>query len=139
MNLMNAALLSLLSAFSMPLKDDWPQYRGPGRDDVSAEKGLLQKWPEAGPPLLWTCATAGVGYSGFAVVGSRLYTIGGRGDSEFVLAFDLDKVRDAAPVEAWAAKVGPLFDFKTNNWSSGPSSTPTVDGDALYALGGSGD
>jgi hypothetical protein len=90
-----------------------------------AEKGLLPQWPEKGPPLLWTYANAGVGYSGAAVVGSRYYTLGGRGDAEFLIALDVDKVRDGAPAEAWAAKVGPLFDFKTNNWSSGPSSTPT--------------
>ena len=28
--------------------DDWPQFRGPNRDGVSAEKGLLQKWPDGG-------------------------------------------------------------------------------------------
>jgi len=132
-----AALLPLLA--SAALADDWPQYRGPRRDDVSAEKGLLPQWPEKGPPLLWTYENAGVGYSGPAVVGSRYYTLGGRGDAEFLIALDVDKVRDGAPAEAWAAKVGPFFDFKTNNWSSGPSSTPTVDGDAIFALGGNGD
>lgn len=119
--------------------DDWPQYRGPNRDDVSAEKGLLQQWPEKGPPLLWTYANAGIGYSGPAVVGNRYYTIGARGDTEFLIALDADKVKDGAPAEAWAAKVGPLFDFPGNNWSAGPSSTPTVDGDAVFALGGNGD
>ncbi len=119
--------------------DDWPQYRGPKRDDVSAEKGLLQQWPEKGPPLLWTYANAGVGYSGPAVVAGRYYTIGGRGDSEFLIALDVDKVKDGAPAEAWAAKVGTLFNWDGNHWSAGPSSTPTVDGDAVYALGGNGD
>ena len=134
------ALLALLaSPFLRAAEDDWPQYRGPNRDDVSAEKGLLQKWPEPGPRLHWTYANAGVGYSGPAVVGGRYYTLGGRGDTEFLIALDVDKVKDGAPAEAWAARVGPLFDFKTNNWSSGPSSTPTVDGDAVFALGGNGD
>ncbi|HLF94862.1 MAG TPA: PQQ-binding-like beta-propeller repeat protein, partial [Planctomycetota bacterium] len=119
--------------------DDWPQYRGPKRDDVSAEKGLLQQWPEKGPPLLWTYANAGVGYSGPAVVKGRYYTIGGRGDSEFLIALDVDKVKDGAPAEAWAAKVGALFNWEGNHWSAGPSSTPTVDGDAIFALGGNGD
>jgi outer membrane protein assembly factor BamB len=119
--------------------NDWPQYRGPNRDDVSVEKGLLPQWPEGGPKLLWTFATAGLGYSGPAVVGGRYYTIGARGDSEFLIALDVDKVKDGAPAEAWAVKVGALFDFQGNNWSAGPSSTPTVDGDAVYALGGNGD
>jgi len=119
--------------------DDWPQYRGPNRDDVSAEKGLLPQWPEKGPPLLWTYADAGIGYSGPAVVGDRYYTIGGRGDTEFLIALDLDKVKDGAPAQAWAAKVGPLFDWQGNQWSAGPSATPTVDGDLVFALGGNGD
>ncbi len=132
-------VMILLLASMAAGADDWPQYRGPNRDDVSAEKGLLQQWPEKGPKLLWTYANAGVGYSGPAVVGGRVYTIGGRGDSEFVIALDVETVKDGAPVEAWAARVGPLFDFQGNNWSAGPSSTPTVDGDALFALGGNGD
>jgi outer membrane protein assembly factor BamB len=128
-----------LSSLAGAEEDDWPQYRGPKRDDLSAEKGLLKQWPEKGPPLLWAYANAGVGYSGCAVVGSRYYTIGGRGDAEFLIALDLGKVQDGTPAEAWVARVGPLFDFNANNWSSGPSSTPTVDGDAVFALGGCGD
>ena len=121
------------------LADDWPQYRGPNRDDVSAEKGLLQQWPDAGPKLLWTYANAGIGYSGPSVVGGRYYTLGARGDSEFLIALDIDKLKDGAPGEAWSAMVGPLFDWNGNQWSAGPSSTPTVDGDSVFALGGNGD
>src|SRR5260370_798837 len=42
---------------------DWPQFRGPKRDGVSSETGLLQMWPADGPPLVWTYAEAGLGYS----------------------------------------------------------------------------
>lgn len=119
--------------------DDWPQYRGPNRDDVSAEKGLLQQWPEKGPKLLWTYSNAGRGYSGPSVVGGRYYTIGARADAEYLIALDVEKFKDGAPAEAWSARVGPVFEFKSNRWSAGPSSTPTVDGDAVFALGGNGD
>jgi outer membrane protein assembly factor BamB len=121
------ALLSLQSA-------DWPQYRGPTRDDVSAETGLLQQWPPEGPALLWTCANAGVGYSGPAIVGDRLYTIGGRGDVEFLIALDARSGK-----EAWAVPVGALYQYEGNRWSAGPSSTPTVAGGLVFALGGNGD
>lgn len=125
----------ILIAFALAaLADDWTQYRGPNQDDVSHEKGLLQSWPEGGPTLLWTYADAGVGYSGPAVVGKRYYTLGGRGNAEFLIALDTDPLK-----EAWTAPVGPLFTFDSNQWSAGPSSTPTVDGDAVYALGGNGD
>jgi outer membrane protein assembly factor BamB len=113
---------------------DWPQYRGPNRDDVSAETGLLKSWPAGGPPLLWTFANAGVGLSGPAIVGDRLYTTGGRGEVEYLIAIDVKSGK-----EAWALPIGPLFQFDSNKWSSGPSATPTVSGGLVYALGGNGD
>lgn len=119
--------------------DDWPQYRGPRRDDVSRETGLLKTWPQGGPALLWTYKNLGLGYSGLAVVGERGYSIGARGESEFLIALDLKPVHYGEINEAWSATVGPLFDFKGNNWSAGPSSTPTVDGELIFALGGKGD
>jgi outer membrane protein assembly factor BamB len=118
---------------------DWPQYRGPNRDDVSAETGLLKEWPAGGPPLVWTYKEAGVGYSGPAIVGDRLYTLGGRGETEVLIALDLKTVREGTIQEAWLAKVGPLFQWKGNRWSAGPSATPTVDGERIFALGGNGD
>ncbi len=114
--------------------DDWPQWRGPDRSGVSKETGLLKTWPKEGPKLLWTYREAGVGYSSFAVVGDRLFTMGGRGDSEFVIAIDVKTGK-----EAWAAKVGPLFDFKGNSWGKGPRSTPCFEGGMVYALGGFGE
>src|SRR5687767_2178712 len=45
-----------------PGSGDWPQWRGPNRDGVSAETGLLRQWPEGGPKVLWTAAT-GEGFS----------------------------------------------------------------------------
>ena len=118
---------------------DWPQYRGPQRNDVSAETGLLQDWPTGGPPLLWTYTEAGVGYSGPAIVGDRLYTLGARGDSEFLIAIDLAAVADGSVKEAWSARVGPLFTWEGNRWSAGPSTTPTASGNLIFALGGMGD
>jgi len=61
---------------------DWPQYRGPNRDDVSKETGLLKEWPKGGPTVLWTYDNAGVGYSPVSVVGDRVYITGGRDDKE---------------------------------------------------------
>ena len=118
--------------------DDWPQYKGPKRNDVSTETGLLKAWPEDGPKLAWTFRNTGVGLSGPAIVGDRLYTLGGRGETEFLIALDLGDIENQSPKEVWAAPVGPLFEFRGNNWSSGPSSTPTVDGERIYALGGQG-
>jgi len=140
MNTCRTVLFLAAGFLGLPLfAADWPQYRGPNRDDVSAETGLLQEWPKAGPPLLWTYRDAGIGYSGVAVVGNRLYTIGGRGDSEYLIALDISAGKDQTVSAAWSTKVGPLFQWKGNNWSAGPSATPTVDGALVFALGGNGD
>src|ERR1035438_338377 len=51
---------------------DWPQCRGPDRNGISKETGLLRKWPAAGPRLLWAVPVA-EGYAGAAIVGGRVY------------------------------------------------------------------
>jgi hypothetical protein len=116
--------------------DDWPQFRGPNGDNASKETGLLKTWPEGGPKRLWTYNNAGTGYSGPAVVGDTLYTMGARGDDEYVFALDLTK---SPPTEKWAVKIGPAFTWKGNQWNRGPSITPTVSSDHVYAIGGFGD
>ncbi len=110
---------------------DWPQWRGPDRNDVSKETGLLKDWPANGPPLLWTFDHAGLGYSGPAVVGDRLYTLGARDGNEYVLALDVRTGK-----EVWATRFAAEFQ---NGWGDGPRGTPAVDGELLYAIGGQGE
>src|SRR5437899_10729980 len=56
--------------------DDWPQWRGPNRDGICAETGLLKQWPLGGPRLLWRATGLGNGYSTLAVVSNRIFTVG---------------------------------------------------------------
>jgi outer membrane protein assembly factor BamB len=116
--------------------DDWPQWRGPNRDGISKEKGLLKEWPKGGPKLVWTFKDAGSGYSQPVIASERLYLSGGRGDSEYLFALDLAK---NPPAELWAVKIGPKFHWGANKWNEGPSAAPTVDGDLVFALSGNGD
>ncbi|MCI0705188.1 MAG: PQQ-like beta-propeller repeat protein [Planctomycetia bacterium] len=135
--------LSFVFAFTCTLAlsraADWPQYRGANRDDVSTETGLLKEWPKGGPPLAGTFEAAGVGYSPPAVVGDRVYLTGGREDKEFLIALDIKAPKAGAVKELWAAEIGPTFRWKGNSWSAGPSASPTVDGELIFALGGNGD
>jgi outer membrane protein assembly factor BamB len=110
---------------------DWPQWRGPNRDGISKDTGLLKQWPENGPPLIWKITGAGNGYSSLAIAGGRLFTMGVRGGREYVLAFDV-----ATGKEIWATPNGSVFN---NDRGDGPRGTPTVDGNRLFALGGNGD
>jgi outer membrane protein assembly factor BamB len=133
MSPLSIAFLAL--SLTAPSAADWPQWRGPNRDGVSAETGLLKTWPKDGPKLLWTVENAGLGYCSFSVVGDRLYTMGAvddkNGDKEFVLAIDTTTGK-----EVWREQIGTFF---KNNWGGGPRGTPTVDGNLVYALGGNGD
>ena len=67
----------------------WPQFRGPRRDGICDERGLLPAWPEAGPPLLWTATNLGRGYSSPIISHGRLFITGEAGGQLQVLALDL--------------------------------------------------
>lgn len=59
-----AALLVIATA---PLSAaDWPQWRGPARDNISTETGLYRTWPATGPKVLWKTTVAD-GYAGTAI------------------------------------------------------------------------
>lgn len=80
---------------------DWPQFRGPARTGLSAEKGLLKQWPKAGPKLLWQQPDIGDGYGTVAVAGGNLYAVSNHGmDDEFVQAL---RVTDGEAV--WSTRL----------------------------------
>jgi outer membrane protein assembly factor BamB len=113
---------------------DWPQWRGPQRNGISQETGLLKEWPKDGPKQLWQVTDVGDGYSTPAVVGDRLYLLSNKGaDDEFVQARE---VKDGKQV--WSTRLGKTGP-NTGPQYPGARSTPTVDGDVLYALGSDGD
>ncbi len=68
----------------------WPQFRGPARDGVSVETGLLESWPEEGPKLLWSVSGLGKGYSSPIIVNDTVYITGDVGEDLVIFAFDLD-------------------------------------------------
>src|SRR6266536_3710938 len=114
---------------------DWPQWRGPQRNGISGETGLLKEWPTEGPKLRWKSTDAGRGYSTPAVVADRLYLLGNEGlDDEFVEAL---AVKDGKRV--WAARLGKVGHPTQNPNFPAARSTPTVEGEFLYALGSDGD
>ena len=126
-----ALVVALPSVVSNRVLDDWPQWRGPNRDGRSAETGLLKDWPAAGPALAWRAAGAGEGYSSFATSQGRLFTLGARGGTEYVMAFD-----SASGKRLWETSHGTRF---SNDRGDGPRATPTIEGDRVYAYGASGD
>lgn len=133
------ALLAALpepAARAVPLRDrgqftrlDWPGFRGPLRDNICTEKGLLKSWPAEGPKLLWGVREVnggrgcGVGYSSLAVADGMIYTMGDRAKEGYVLCYDA-----LTGKEIWATLTHPAFG------ADGPRSTPAVDGERVFAL-----
>jgi outer membrane protein assembly factor BamB len=116
------------------LANDWPQWLGPERNNVSTETGLLKTWPQGGPPLKWKAKDLGEGYSAPAVVAGRIYLMGKFGNDENVLALD---EKEGKPL--WSVKIGKVGKNPDAYNYPGPRGTPTVVGDKLYALGSDGD
>lgn len=126
-----------VSAMFAATSGSWPTFRGADRSAVSSETGLLQSWPEGGPKLLYEIKGAGRGYSSLAIAGGRIYTLGdapstASDDDEYLVCFD-----EATKKQLWKTKTGPAWNEGQPSWQSSRS-TPTVDGDLVYALTPSG-
>ncbi len=91
----------------------WPQWRGPRRDGISSETGLLKRWPEQGPPLLWKAEGIGRGWSSPIVVDGLIYLTGDKDGEVMVQCLGVDgRVR-------WSASNGGAW---TKNYAGSRSS-----------------
>jgi outer membrane protein assembly factor BamB len=111
--------------------DSASQWRGPKRDGLSAETGLLQRWPEGGPRRAWKVDGLGGGWSSVSVHGGRIYTMGDAGDACRLFALDATDGRTL-----WSVRVGAPGG---HNRYPGSRSTPSTDGKVVVALGQQGD
>ncbi len=110
---------------------DWNQFRGPNRDNLSPERGLLKNWPNQGPPQAWTARGIGEGYSAVSISNGRVYTMGNLGPEEKVICLDLESGR-----EIWTASNGAAYREGQGN---GPRGTPSIVDGRVYSLGANGD
>lgn len=135
---MSRRLPALVFSLLLPLPlfaADWPQFRGPNRDGVAPENGLLTRWPEGGPPVVWR-AKGGKGYSGIVVSEGRVYTQWAEGEgekgNEYAVALDA-----ATGKELWRVRTDSVYADPSGN-GDGPRATPAVDGDRLFVMSGRG-
>jgi outer membrane protein assembly factor BamB len=125
-----AALLLLLAL------QDWPHWRGPGRDDVAAEPSGWTggAWP--GEPE-WA-VKVGEGSGSPIVAGGRLYAMGWSGGRDTLSCLDA-----ATGKELWTASYPSpshgRHKMGDEKFYSGPTSTPEFDAGRLYTLGIDGD
>lgn len=106
----------------------WPEHHGPGRTNISRDKGLLKKWPEGGPRKLWTFSQCGRGFSGVTIADGMIFTAGDFDLQEIVIALDMDgKLLWKQPNgESWRRA------------SPGSRATPTYSEGAVYHMNPTG-
>jgi outer membrane protein assembly factor BamB len=115
----------ITSILSFPVvAQDIAQWRGPNRDGIYNETGLLKAWPEAGPRLLWHFDELGDGHTSAAVTANAVYTSGMVGDKGFVYALDHNGKL------LWKKEYGNEW---TESWN-GVRCTPLVYKDRIYVL-----
>ena len=107
----------------------WHQFRGAWRSGLAADTGLARSWPEGGPAIRWQ-RPLGEGFASLAIADGRLFTSFSEADQEILVAFD-----SASGEEIWRRELGPKFEEFFGN---GPRSTPTIDGETVYAVGSRG-
>jgi outer membrane protein assembly factor BamB len=115
------ASLTLALTFSLAPAADWPQWRGPDRDGVSKETGLLKTWPKDGPPRAWSAKDCGGGYSSVVVAKGAIYGTGSVRGKNVVWA---KKEADGTPI--WTTPFA--------NEGNEPNATPVVADGKVYAL-----
>lgn len=121
-----AATFSLL-LLSCALAADWPQYRGPNHDGISAETGIHKNWPAGGPKVIWKIPV-GESFGSIAVVGSRCYLMMERNGNEACVCLNAENGK-----EVWQREIDKTI-FE-NQGGNGPRTTPAVVGDRVYVLG----
>jgi outer membrane protein assembly factor BamB len=142
----STAVALLLACVAAPLAhaDDWPQWMGPRRNNIWGESGLLEKFPEGGPKVLWRKPVA-YGFAGPAVAEGRVFLM------DMVTDENL-KVDNFARKEFTGTERVLCLDGKTGkeqwkheypvtytmSYPGGPRCTPAVDGGKVYALGAEG-
>jgi outer membrane protein assembly factor BamB len=113
---------------------EWPQWRGPNRDGLSAETGLLSRWPEKGPRVLWRTPIKG-GYASPVVANGRVYVFDRDGSQERLVCLDA-----ASGKEQWTYRydfdAGKISGF--NSYGAGPRATPTIHDGRVYTVGATG-
>ena len=111
------------------IKSQLYEWRGPGRTGIFNETGLLNKWPEGGPLLLWESAGMGDGYSSATVTEDAVYVTGRKDSSDVLTALTLDGKKK------WETIYGKAW--MTNH--TGSRCTPTYYNGNLFLISGSGD
>jgi outer membrane protein assembly factor BamB len=125
-----AAVVAILLSVPAAADSDWSQFRGPNRDGISPDTGLLKEWPASGPALAWKATGLGEGYSTVITHKDKIFTTGDVGG-----ASSLHCLKAADGKLVWTTKVGEPGGKR----DSGTRSTPATDGTVVVAIGQGGE
>jgi outer membrane protein assembly factor BamB len=120
-----AAIICLpLAAFA----DDWPQFRGPNADGISAETGIKKSWNNKPPEQLWRVPLANKGYAGPSAANGKVFIIDRDGDNDVVRALDIKTGKDV-----WQFSYTETGEYDKQFGYA--RSTPAIDNGKVYTLG----
>ncbi|MGB7323763.1 MAG: PQQ-binding-like beta-propeller repeat protein [Rubripirellula sp.] len=122
---------SLRSQSSNVATNDWPQLYGPSRNSVAATQAVNLAWGPDGPKQRWSLSI-GTGYGSPVVAGNRLVFNHRIDDEEIVQCVDTESGETI-----WQFRYPTTFVCDVE-YSNGPYSTPVIDGDRVFAVGGQG-
>ncbi len=118
----------------------WPQFGGPDGDFKVDATGIADTWPDAGPTIVWK-KELGMGYSGIASDGRRLFTMSRRADDDLERVFALNpNTGDVVweyPYSADPIQLGEK-EKQTDRFGQAPNATPLIVGNRLYTIGFTG-
>ena len=119
----------MLFIFTAGFTQEIAQWRGPNRDGIYPAIGLLKQWPEAGPALKLKIEGIGKGYSHPVAYKNNIYVTGLKSDTlDFISAYKPsgELIWSKPYARAWA------------NTYPDSRSTPTIENDLIYLIGGMG-
>ncbi len=121
------ALLAAFAAGGLATAADWPAFRGPNRDGLSPETGLMKEWPKDGPKLTWTAKNLGLGFGTPSVADGKIFGVGTRDGKDGVWA-----IKEGDGKDEWFT---PFADaVRVGRQANGPGGTPTYHDGKVYAV-----
>lgn len=132
MKMQATVLTAITLSGAVAIGNDWPGFRGPNRDAISPETGLMKEWPKEGLKQLWKAKNLGLGWGTPSVAGGVIYGVGSRNGQDGVWA-----LRESDGSELWFS---PFADSPTGRFpqANGPASTPTIHKDKVYTVSSDG-
>ncbi len=122
---------------SPPASASWRQWGGPTRDFIIATTGLADKWPDAGPPVLWS-RPLGPGHSAILADEGRLYTMYRAGNGRAKQGpWDAEETVVAMDAASGQTRWEHRYPSRREDFSfgAGPHSTPLIVGERLFTIG----